>query len=66
MPAFTSPTTSRPSLLQHESSSAPQTHGATGSPGVRCHQVQQCCPETRGQDPGEDPAALYSTVNTSR
>jgi len=33
----------RPSLLQHESSSAPQTHGATGSLRVRCRQVQQCC-----------------------
>jgi len=33
------------SLLQHERSSTTRTHGATGSPGVRCRQVQQCCPE---------------------
>ena len=42
-PLFQQP--SRTSLLQHESRSTPRTHGATGSPGVRCRQVQQCCPE---------------------
>ncbi|XP_034062779.1 B-cell receptor CD22-like isoform X2 [Gymnodraco acuticeps] len=56
----------RPDHTEEESSSTTRTHGATGSHGVRCRQVQQCCPRTRGQDPEEDPAALYSTVNKSR
>jgi len=42
-PLFQQP--SRTSLLQHESRSTPRTHGATGSPGVRCRQVHESCPE---------------------